>query len=76
MRVIALRMGIDHKGYRRRPGDAFDVPDGMKASWFDPVDKAQASGRKNRSAPPAPVALSQMAQQTGGSFVDAVTAET
>lgn len=36
MQVVAYSMGF-YKGERRRPGDVFEVPDGLKSKWFAPV---------------------------------------
>jgi hypothetical protein len=35
MKVIATQRG--YFGQLREPGDAFDVPEGSKASWFEPA---------------------------------------
>lgn len=40
MKVIATATGFFQKV--RLPDEVFDVPQGMKGSWFAPVDKAQA----------------------------------
>ena len=37
MKVIATQAG--YFGKLRQPGDEFDVPDGTKGSWFEPVKK-------------------------------------
>ncbi|CAB3624678.1 hypothetical protein [Achromobacter pestifer] len=40
MKVIATAVGYAGKdGHQlRQPGDVFEVPDGSKATWFNPVD--------------------------------------
>lgn len=38
MKVTAIKQG--YHGRLRAVGDVFDVPDGSRASWFVPVDKA------------------------------------
>lgn len=42
MKVIALKWG--YFGRLREPGDEFEVPDGTKGSWFQPVEQ-KASGK-------------------------------
>ena len=39
MKVIATKQG--YLGKLRQPGDEFEVPDGTKGSWFEPVKKAE-----------------------------------
>lgn len=41
MRVRATREG--YLGCFRKPGDVFDVPDGTKGSWLEPVKDGEAS---------------------------------
>ncbi len=43
MKVIATKLG--YFGKLRQPGDEFEVPDGTKGSWFEPV-KQEAKGKK------------------------------
>lgn len=43
MKVIATKLG--YLGKLRQPGDEFEVPEGSKASWFEPV-KQEAKGKK------------------------------
>lgn len=45
MQVIATARG--YHGSLREPGDTFEVPDGAKATWFAPVEKA-ASAKPTR----------------------------
>lgn len=57
MKVIANAKGF-YAGIRRRPNEEFDVADGDKASWFDPVDaadepKATAKAKSKAAAKPA-----------------------
>lgn len=37
MKVTATKKGYFVK--LREPGDVFDVPEGLKATWFEPVDE-------------------------------------
>jgi hypothetical protein len=49
MKVIATRLG--YFGKLREAGDVFEVPDGTKASWFQPVEpKVQSKGSKKPEA--------------------------
>lgn len=36
MKVVATKVGYDGR-LIRQPGDVFDMPDGMTATWFEPV---------------------------------------
>lgn len=50
MKVIATKLG--YFGKLRQPGDEFEVPDGTKGSWFQPVEqKANGKGGKKPEAP-------------------------
>ena len=50
MKVIATKLGYFEK--LREPGDEFEVPDGTKGSWFQPVEqKASGKGGKKPEAP-------------------------
>lgn len=50
MKVIATKQG--YFGKLRAPGDEFEVPDGFKATWFQPVEhKASGKGSKKPEAP-------------------------
>jgi hypothetical protein len=49
MKVIATKLG--YFGKLREPGDEFEVPDGTKGSWFQPVEqKASGKGGKKPEA--------------------------
>ncbi len=49
MKVIATKQG--YFGKLREPGDEFEVPDGTKGSWFQPVEqKANGKGGKKPEA--------------------------
>ena len=49
MKVIATKLG--YFGKLREPGDEFEVPDGTKGSWFQPVEqKANGKGGKKPEA--------------------------
>ena len=50
MKVTALKPG--YFGKLREPGDAFDVPDGAKASWFAPASVVQHAPRVNKAPKP------------------------
>ena len=50
MKVIATKLG--YFGKLRQPGDEFEVQDGTKGSWFQPVEqKANGKGSKKPEAP-------------------------
>ena len=50
MKVIATKLG--YFGKLREPDDEFEVPDGTKGSWFQPVEqKANGKGGKKPEAP-------------------------
>lgn len=49
MKVIATKLG--YFGKLREPDDEFEVPDGTKGSWFQPVEqKANGKGGKKPEA--------------------------
>ena len=49
MKVIATKLG--YFGKLHEPGDEFEVPDGTKGSWFQPVEqKANGKGGKKPEA--------------------------
>lgn len=49
MKVIATKLG--YFGKLRDVGDEFEVPDGTKGSWFQPVEqKANGKGGKKPEA--------------------------
>lgn len=48
MKVKATKQG--YLGKIREAGDVFEVPDGLKASWFKPVEKAEAEAAKSETA--------------------------
>lgn len=58
MKVIALKQG--YFGKLRQPDDQFEVPDGTKGSWFQPVKpvkpEAEAKGGKKPEAAEPPSA--------------------
>lgn len=49
MEVIALKKG--YFGKLRAPGDRFDVPEGVKGSWFEPTEKAKQKRAKADAVP-------------------------
>lgn len=48
MKVIATKQG--YLGKLRQPGDEFEVPDGTKGSWFEPVKQAKAKAKNAGAA--------------------------
>ncbi len=48
MKVIASKLGF--YGKLRQAGDEFEVQDGAKASWFDPVEKPAERPQAKRGA--------------------------
>ena len=48
MKVIASKLGF--YGKLRQPGDEFEVQDGAKASWFEPVEKPADKPQAKRGA--------------------------
>ncbi|CCJ51977.1 hypothetical protein L527_2102 [Bordetella bronchiseptica MBORD839] len=57
-------------GKLREPGDAFDVPDGAKASWFAPASVVQHAPRVNKAPkPPADKHLQGSDDKSGGDLV-------
>lgn len=50
MQVIAIKTGFDGRRIRKE-GDKFEMPEGSKASWFVPAEKAE----KKPKAPLEPV---------------------
>ena len=47
MKVIAIKAG--YFGKLRAPGDEFDVPTGIKGSWFVPAEVKPAKGKAAES---------------------------
>jgi len=60
MRVTATKEGFDG-AVMRRPGEEFDMPDGSKGSWFEPVPAEPVKPKKAKAAPDAPPAESDVA---------------
>lgn len=48
MKVRAIKQGF-YGGARRRVGDVFEVDDGLAASWFEPVEAAEAAKPKPKA---------------------------
>ena len=48
MKVRAIKQGF-YGGARRRVGDVFEAKDGAKASWFEPVEAAEAAKPKPKA---------------------------
>lgn len=59
MRVIAKAMGF-YGGIRRREGQVFEVPEGTKGSWFEPVGGQPAKAKPRKEVPASPDTLSAM----------------
>lgn len=59
MRVIAIAQGYGGKDKHvlREPGEKFEVPDGVKGSWYEPVDEPDQApshdkkGKQRQSEP-------------------------
>jgi len=51
MKVVALEKG--YLGSVREPGEEFDVPEGVKGSWFKPVPKTPKEKPKGKGDAPA-----------------------
>lgn len=50
MKVVVTKLGF--MGRLREPGDEFEVPEGVEASWFRPVEqKPRAKVGKKLEAP-------------------------
>jgi hypothetical protein len=64
MKVKAKALGF-YGGSRRRPGEVFEVPEGARAKWFEPVSAAPAEpeakprkpgkGKAQEAAEPEPL---------------------
>lgn len=48
MRVKAIKVGF-YGGSRRRVGEVFEVADGAKGSWFEPVPAAESPKAKPKA---------------------------
>lgn len=48
MKVRAIKQGF-YGGARRRVGDVFEAEDEAKASWFEPVEAAEAAKPKPKA---------------------------
>ena len=49
MKVVANQRG--YLGAIREPGDTFEVPDGTKGSWFDPVPEVPVAAPTKAGKP-------------------------
>jgi hypothetical protein len=49
MKVTATKAGFDGRRLRQ-PGETFDMPDGSKATWFVPAQKAEDKKPKDDAA--------------------------
>lgn len=54
MKVIASKQG--YHGALRAPGDVFDVPEGQRATWFDPAAAQEEKKPPKREKPEPPLA--------------------
>lgn len=64
MRVRAKVMGFAAGG-RRRPGDVFDVPEGTKGSWFEPVDVPVGAEKPKQRRKDGTLTLAEGGRQVG-----------
>lgn len=68
MKVRALELGF-YGGSRRRKGSVFEVEDGEKASWFEPLEgetkKAPAKG-KGKASTQSKAQSGQVQKPAGG----------
>jgi hypothetical protein len=63
MKVQAKAVGF-YGGARHRAGDVFEVKDGTKSSWFEPVETAkQAPAKSAKAKKEEPVALSDLQKE-------------
>jgi hypothetical protein len=62
MKVKAIALGF-YGGKRRRVDEEFDVPDGTKSKWFEPVTK-EAKGKGKKEAEKSPETLSELSAVT------------
>ncbi|WP_088158076.1 hypothetical protein [Achromobacter xylosoxidans] len=55
MRVIAIAQGYGGKEKHaiREPGEQFEVPDGVKASWYEPVEEEAAPAGNKKGGKPS-----------------------
>lgn len=51
MRVVATKVGFDESSTLRQPDEEFEVSDGAKGSWFQPIQQAEPE-RKPRASKP------------------------
>lgn len=61
MKVRAIKQGF-YGGARRRVGDVFEAEDGAKASWFEPVEAAEAAKPKPKAKGGEPTTFSEIAR--------------
>lgn len=72
MRVKATKVGF-YGGSRRRIGDVFEVEDGAKGSWFEPVQSASEApvvpkakrGERAKARDNDPATLSEITRNEG-----------
>lgn len=63
MKVVATAIGF-YGGERRRPGAVFEVKDGTKARWFQPLEEAQkAKPKAAAKKADEPTTLSEIGKQ-------------
>jgi hypothetical protein len=70
MLVKANAMGF-YDGKRRREGDVFEVKDGIKSKWFDPVSKGTKPEVKVVEKE-KPKALSELGKEIGSGIPKAL----
>lgn len=62
MRVIATAAGF-YPDTLRQPGDEFEVPDDMTATWFKPLDDEPARPAAKKVAKAEPRTFSEIAKK-------------
>ena len=71
MHVIATAVGFHSPTARLlQPGDEFEMPDGAKGTWFEPVESAPAPKAGKKKEPATAKTLSQAADGQAQTTVD------
>jgi 16S rRNA U1498 N3-methylase RsmE len=69
MKIVAIKPAF-YNGRRVRVGDALDIPQGTKGSWFAPVASEEAKAAKAKPAKQEPKALSELGSDKAKAFTD------
>ena len=69
MKIVALKPAF-YNGRRVRVGQEFEIPSGLKGSWFAPVTSVEAVAAKAKPVKDVPKALSQLGGEKAKSFID------